>query len=445
LALLQKEIPPPLVRDTLSRLEEVLWYLHVEEGLYSFSSQPNLNRVIVEREEAVGDALIKEEIRTRLEKLAGSEVRVTLWPQVSQDVPDTKELKLAILPLEHTKSNTQTSSVVSELLQKCGTTFRTYRNTLIVLAPDASELSSLCQKVKRFLALRAIYDDKPLMRQLSEPNKKTLESRLKDVEGNMVSSLRSAYRHLAKLSEEGVKWFDLGLPTVGERGSLAQRIMDYLEGEELLLKQISPLNLLRKALREDEHEKPFPDLVDIFRRYPQLPMLGDPTVIKQAVRQGVHDGVFAIKSGDQVYYKDTLPDSLLDAGAILLRHEHAQPVKSLTNSRSQLSETNTPTPTEQDKSDSSFGKRLSDSGVHDWKLRVRVPWDKLSDFVRGVVLPLHNDGATLEIEVSLQARSGSGNIKSTTLEQTVKETLRQIKAEIVEESIGEATSSPNLR
>jgi hypothetical protein len=62
-----------------------------------------------------------------------------------------------------------------------------------------------------------------------------------------------------------------------------------------------------------------------------------------------------------------------------------------------------------------------------------VPWDKLSDFVRGVILPLRNDGAELEVEVYVQAQSECGGIKPATLEHKVKETLRQIGAKIVEE------------
>jgi hypothetical protein len=74
-----------------------------------------------------------------------------------------------------------------------------------------------------------------------------------------------------------------------------------------------------------------------------------------------------------------------------------------------------------------------EAGGHRLRLRVKVPWDKLSDFVRGVILPLRNDGAALEVEVYIQARSESGGIKPATLEHKVKETLRQIGAEIVEE------------
>jgi hypothetical protein len=353
--------------------EEELWYLHVEGGFYAFSSQPNLNRVIIEKEEAVKDDLIMKEIRSRLEQLAGKELRVMLWPKASQDVPDTRELKLAILSPEHTKQSSTTSALVDELLKKYGAKFRTYQNTLLVLVPESGEFALARQKIRRLLALRAIRDDKALMRQLSEENKKTLESKIRDLEGGIPFSLLSAYRHLAKPGENGVEWFDLGLPTVGERGSLAKRVLEYLKSQEVLLERISPSNLLKKALREDEQEKPISDISEAFLRYPQLPMVQSLAVIEQAISQGLRDGVFAVKIGERVYCGETPPVSL------------------------------------------------------------KVPWDKLSDFVRGVILPLRNDGAALEVEVYIQARSESGGIKPATLEHKVKETLRQIGAETLEE------------
>ncbi len=70
-----------------------------------------------------------------------------------------------------------------------------------------------------------------------------------------------------------------------------------------------------------------------------------------------------------------------------------------------------------------------------YTLRVKVPWGKLSDFLRGVVIPLRREGAELEIEVSLRARAQSGEFKQTTLEQQVGETLKQIEAEVLEENL----------
>jgi hypothetical protein len=433
LALLREGIPPALVGDALRRLEEELWHLHVEGGVYSFSSQPNLNRVIVEKEEAVGEELIAVEIRARLEKCAGSGLRVTLWPKASQDVPDTKELKLAILAPEHTKPNGATGALIDELLKKCGGTFRTYQNTLLVLAADEGELSSLHQKVKRLLALRAIRDDKALMRQLSEENKKTLESKVKEVEGGIPFSLLSAYRHLAKPGESGREWLDLGLPTVSESGSLAKRVREFLKSQELLLEGISPHNLLKKALREDEQEKPVAEIAEAFLRYPQLPMVESEAVIEQAISQGLRDGVFAVRVSERVYFGETPPVSLPMDDAVLMRKELVPQAPAVAEPPPQALQAPPAVALEPGVEAPPSARPTREAGVHCLRLRVKVPWDKLSDFVRGVILPLRNEGAELEVEVCVQAQSKSGSIKPATLEHKVKETLRQIGAEILEE------------
>jgi len=48
-------------------------------------------------------------------------------------------------------------------------------------------------------------------------------------------------------------------------------------------------------------------------------------------------------------------------------------------------------------------------------------------------MPLHSDGADLNVEIRVEARSKTG-IKKATLEQKVKETLRQIEAEVLEDT-----------
>lgn len=323
--------------------------------------------------------------------------------------------------------------IPDELLKKCGTTFRTYQNTLLVLAPDGGEFASARQQIKRLLALRAISDDKTLKRQLSDENKKTLESKIKNLEGGIPFSLLSVYRHLAKPGESGVEWFDLGLPTVGERGSLAKRVLEYLKSQEVLLERISPSNLLRKALREDEQEKPISEISEAFLRYPQLPMVKNLAVIEQAISQGVRDGVFAVKIGDKVYFKVAPPAEIRSANAQLIRKELVQQAPAVAEPLPQVREAASAVPSEPGVKAPTSAAPSPKTGVRHLMLRVKVPWDKFSDFVRGVILPLQSEKAELEVEVLVQARSKSGGIKPETLESKVKETLSQIGAEVVEE------------
>lgn len=66
------------------------------------------------------------------------------------------------------------------------------------------------------------------------------------------------------------------------------------------------------------------------------------------------------------------------------------------------------------------------------KLIAKVPWDRLSDMLRGVLLPLNREGVQISLEIKLETQSDTG-ISRDTLDLKIKETLNQIGAEVVEE------------
>jgi hypothetical protein len=439
LAFLRDEIPPAVVGDALRRLEEELWYLHAENGLYHFTSQANLNRVILEREEAVKEEDIEAELRARLDKLAGSELRVTLYPAASGDVPDSRDLKLAVLTSAYPGRVAATTKFVEELLGHCGTPFRTYRNTLLVLAPDANEFAGLRQNVKRALALRTIREDKALLKNLSPENKQTLEDKSKDAEGAIPFGLLAAYRHLARASGDGLEWFDLGLPTVGERGSLSRRVRDYLKGQDILLEKLKPDHVPRKTMREDETEKPLGEIYEAFLKFPHLPILESEYVLKDAVQEGVRHGVFGLRVGGRLLFEESVAFPAMDSEAVLVRKEVAEKERAAAATPTE-GETGTWRPPV-----SGTGPRPEPGpgtsppptappivGVRRLSLRVQVPWEKMADFVRGVLMPLHADGAELNVEITIAAQTEEG-IKKATIDHKVKETLNQIGAKILEE------------
>lgn len=433
LAFLQPEVPSPIVGDTLKRLEEELWYLHVENGMYRFSTQPNLNRVIVEKEEAITAEQVLAELRRRLEKLAGTEPRMIIWPKASHDIPDTHILTVAVLSPDYTRNAAETESYVCELLERCGQTFRVYRNTVIVAVADADELAAARQHIKRYLAYCAIRDDKALVRQLSEENRKGLDSKLSDLDGGMAHRLLSAYRHLAKADEHGVRWLDMGLPIVGASSVLAHRVREYLHGEDMLLSKIAPRLILEKALRPEEDEKSLSEIHEAFLRYPNLPMLENKQVLLEAIAQGVEEGTFGVRIGERVFYREKLSLSDTDASAILVRWQGVSSPSPPETTRMGGGQA-APVPVVVESDRERTPPAMGTTEPVEYYLRAAIPWDKFSEFVRGVVMPLRQDGAELKVEVILEARA-EGGIKQSTLEQKVRETLRQIGATIREETI----------
>jgi len=97
-ALLREGVPPTIVGDAVSKLEDSLWYFHTEKRFYSFKNQPNLNRIIVDKEEAIDPEQVRESLYDHLNILAkGAPFDVYLWPDTSGDIPDNRRLKLILL------------------------------------------------------------------------------------------------------------------------------------------------------------------------------------------------------------------------------------------------------------------------------------------------------------------------------------------------------------
>jgi hypothetical protein len=286
------------------------------------------------------------------------------------------------------------------------------------------------------------------------------------------------------------------LPTAGEKPSLARRVRDYLHSEDILLGKIPPKKLLEKTVRADEKEKPVEEIFEAFLKYPQLPMLESDLVVREAIVQGVNAGIFGVRSGTRVYFKEPVPPSVVEYGAVLVREPSLPPpppppppekgritaeeilhaigsseVLGVRDVCEHLWQRRGKEFSSQKKFQEEFKKALLDGrdrrvfeveapvaaenldwpellakarikksvtppppppppGVQTYTLRAKIPWDKLSDFVRGVVTPLRNDGAELSVEVTLEARSQPGGFKKSTLDQKVNETLKQIGAEI---------------
>jgi hypothetical protein len=64
-------------------------------------------------------------------------------------------------------------------------------------------------------------------------------------------------------------------------------------------------------------------------------------------------------------------------------------------------------------------------------IKARVPWDKLSSIVTGVIRPLKMPGAEPKITIEIKAET-PGGFDRTTLDSKVKETLLQLGAKVMQ-------------
>ena len=88
-----------LIEDVRDALEGSLWYMRLEGGRYRFTTEPNLNKVVLEREGAISEDRIEALLREAIGTVAPStpELRVEPRVEASADLPDNQQLVLGIL------------------------------------------------------------------------------------------------------------------------------------------------------------------------------------------------------------------------------------------------------------------------------------------------------------------------------------------------------------
>ena len=423
LAFLREGIPPAIVGDALRRLEDELWFLHFEKNLYYFSNMVGLNKVIIDKEEAVRDDDIVEEMRKRIEKIAGADFDVFIWPRSNRDIPDNKKLKVIVLSPDYMVKDPRTEEFITDIINKHSTEFRSYKNTLIFLMTDPNEYEGCKRTIRRFLALNAIKTDKETMRRLTEEDRERVEQRLKDIDSSIPNKILSMYRHMVKPSKDGTKEFDLGIPSVGEKPSLTARIKDYLRDQEVMLNKISPKVLFERTFSKEDERKTVAEVWEAFMKFPELPILEGENVLRDAVIQGVQSGTFGLLVDGKIKYAEMVSPEEVSEEAFIIRKEIAQRM---------MEEIRKPVGVEVPPTEIP-GKSPEQkvTPVRKYTLRARLPWLKLSDLLRGVLRPLHHEGAKIDLEVKIEAESEQG-ISRNTIDFKVKETLIQIGADVLE-------------
>jgi len=452
-ALLREGVPSTIVGDAVSKLEDSLWYFHTEKRFYSFKNQPNLNRIIVDKEEAIDPEQVQESLYEHLSRLVkGASLDVYLWPKTSGDIPDNKRLKLIILEPGQKYGEIDTERFTREIFDKAGTTFRIYRNTLFIVALDAGAYTGLERQLRRFLALQDISGDVNIS--LTASAREELGTKLEEAKKDLPYIIIAAYRHVGWRSNGDVIWRDMGIPTLGQKPSLSERVWQYLKDEERILSSMTPKLILDRAFGRDETEKTLQEVYDIFLKTPGLPCLESDKILMETVRHGVRTGLLGARLGSTLYFGETPPDLSLDT-VIVLPEKAEEERKGCTGISIGISGSPAESYTGGGSGNETVMKkenRTSDSGqigrqivlgdgdgfhqatsakVKRVSIKATVPWDKLSQVVTGVIRPLKACGSDPEIILEIKAATENG-FDRTTLDSKVKETLQQLGSNIVE-------------
>ncbi|RMF93028.1 MAG: ATP-binding protein [Candidatus Schekmanbacteria bacterium] len=441
LSVLNPEMTPAIIAEALNRLERKLFYLQVDKskGTYKFTAQPNLNKILVDKEESVSRDDAIELAQQKLWDMIGEKFpKKYKHPQENRDVADIPTLSLIVLDLAKTKGKEtwkKTKEFILDILNNNGSKHRTFRNVLVFLVPDEDHQEQLIRLVKRYMALQLIEKDRDLNKNLSDESREELNLKIKRTESDIPQAIASTYRHIVISGDrKDLKEFDMGQVYITNANQISNQVWNILRDQEQLLERIDPNLFISQRWSlwpEKKNLLNVKKLAEYFTQYTYLPMLASEEVIRQAIADGVARGLFAYATGrekefDSVYYKESLPtmNILLTEDSWLLKPDYAKKFIKQPETIPEEKETY------EEKKETSQEPRkiITQEGIKKLKqIKLNVEgmeWENWNDFFREVIEPLTNEGADVKISLKISAESDEG-INEDTVELKIKESLQQ--------------------
>ena len=291
---------PAVFGDAMRRLGSEATYLYQDGARYWYSTQPTVANLAESRAEEYrrNRDKVEEEIARRLRedlKNRGDFNKVHILPSSGHDVQDDQDVSLVILGpnYPHTRGGGSDSSAITvskSFLESRGNSPRLFRNTLVFLAADETRLQELEDGVRRFLAWQWILADREPL-DLPPHQVRQAESQKTSAESAVIARIGETYQWLLApvqtTPQSDLEWQAIKL---SGQGALADRASRKMRNDELLVTNFAGtrlrMELDRIPLWRGDHVS-VRQLVEDFARYPYLPRLKDPSVLLDAIRNGL--------------------------------------------------------------------------------------------------------------------------------------------------------------
>ena len=318
------------VEEGLAKWREISWFLKEDDSRWRLGIKSNLTKMHVEAMRRLNADEFNSDLIQRIKdaKLGqtSDDIDVHALPNSPNDIADNTKLHFVIVGPNYTAAPGEEISASLQAFFE-----RTYKNHIIILAPDVSRLSGLTNQIRKILGWQRIErgDD---MNRLSEPQKALLLQRKDDDENGILDSVKSAYSVLIALDEDGqIKAQQL---PPGAQPAFA-RVKALLEEDERLLTTTLDPDLLKpdsylELWSDDDASKPVQGLYGMFASLPRLPKFLSKEVFHETLRRGVVDGKIVLRdvrgdvSQNTFWRESPSDDDLNKKGLTIVPVEHAE-------------------------------------------------------------------------------------------------------------------------
>lgn len=289
---------PAVFGDALRRLAGAATYLYQDGPRVWYSTQPTVTKLAEDRAEqfkrdpdrvfAELEHRLREDLRRQ-----GDFARIHPMPHSGADVPDDLDARLIVLGTDYpyTKEPGNSGEMAAKaILESRGSSPRLHRNTLVFLAADKARLQDLDEAVRKYVAWDSILAEKEALN-LDPHQVRQAETQRKAADGAVTARLPETFQWLLVPTQVNpqapIEWQALRLTG---SDALAVRASKKLRNDELLIPSFAAtrlkMELDRVPLWRGDHVA-ITQLVQDFARYLYLPRLADPSVLVDAVREGV--------------------------------------------------------------------------------------------------------------------------------------------------------------
>jgi len=312
------EVDSLTAKACLAELKQQCLYMHFDGVRFCFKQDPNVTLLVEQEADAVARDTdrVSKEIREMLEhRLAGHHGAIA-WPNSSGEIPDEQpRFQIAYLPLDFaTRPAKEKNSLALELVEKCGSNPRKYRNGLGLAIPAAEQAESLRREVRYLMAVERVS-------KASKKHNLTKEQsdELRERKATHASAAESAFVKLysevwlpklekGSIAIEKIAVGGRPLQTTLSNGHLAMVFERNMELLTQVQKRVFPTLNPVKVVELFKLGEGSPAVLGIrcsavvsgFYSFLGFTRLTDESVVQKAVARGIREGVFA-------YYTGTTP------------------------------------------------------------------------------------------------------------------------------------------
>lgn len=308
---------PAHIQKALEYLLDEAWHLDFEGSRYFFRTEASLNKIVQDETQAtpLHDARAEVERRITKQLWRDAGLHVECFPSEPGDLAEDVQGRLVILHWDtatFAQGDRNVPDKLLELWEYAGIQrgYRRFRNTLFFLAADSGRHQDMVSRARRWLALDRLLRDTHKLEEykLSAEHRQRLRQWRDDANLNARTAITRAYCHLfypiggadsayRPFAHQRLQIEDQGGARTNHTETVLRLLRELGKVKSADDAPLSPALVGRDAFGREESAVSLRSLFERFAERVRLPLLLEPTYLKEIVRVG-------IRGGQWVYYDE---------------------------------------------------------------------------------------------------------------------------------------------